>query len=63
MSQTHPENVDALKASLIAKPHKAFATAFIVLATVLAGCASGLGAPDAEGASFGSVTRIEEGHG
>ncbi|OYW43464.1 MAG: hypothetical protein B7Z38_01255 [Rhodobacterales bacterium 12-64-8] len=61
MSQTHPENVDALKASLIAKPHKAFATAFVVLATVLASCASGLGVSDAEGASFGSITRVEEG--
>lgn len=61
MSLTHPEDVEALKASMIAKPQKAFATAFVVLATVLAGCASGLGVSEAQGASFGAVTRIEEG--
>ena len=35
--------VEGLRGSTIAKPQKAFAVAFAVLATALAGCASGLG--------------------
>lgn len=54
--------VDALDAPPAAKPQKAFATAFVVLATVLAGCASGLGAQSPDGAAVGMVSRIEEGH-
>jgi len=61
MPHTHPETAEALRAPVVAKPHKAFATAFIVLATVLAGCASGLGASDSDSASFGALTRVEEG--
>lgn len=61
MSQMHPETVEALKAPLVAKPQKAFAAAFVVLATALAGCASGLGASASERASVGTVMRFEEG--
>lgn len=47
--------------SVIAKPQKAFAIAFAVLATALAGCASGLGAVASEHATISSVSRVEEG--
>lgn len=47
--------------SVIAKPQKAFAIAFAVLATALAGCASGLGAASTEHATISSITRVEEG--
>ncbi|RYG33637.1 MAG: hypothetical protein EON93_09285 [Burkholderiales bacterium] len=47
--------------SVIAKPQKAFAIAFAVLATALAGCVSGLGALAPEHASISSVSRVEEG--
>ncbi len=58
--ELHP--VDTLKAPLLAKPQKAFAAAFVVLATVLAGCASGLGAKTYDAsAPVGMVTRVEEG--
>jgi outer membrane lipoprotein SlyB len=45
----------------IAKPHKAFAAAFVVLATALAGCASGLGANTYDPYQVGRVARVEEG--
>ncbi len=61
MSQMHPETIEALKSPLVAKPQKAFAAAFIVLATALAGCASGLGGSVPESASVGTVSRFEEG--
>ncbi len=47
--------------STIAKPQKAFAIAFAVLATALAGCASGLGATATEHSAITSVSRLEEG--
>lgn len=53
-------STDAQRGSVIAKPQKAFAIAFAVLATALAGCASGLGATTAE-RSFATVSRVEEG--
>lgn len=48
-------------ATTIAKPQKAFAVAFAVLATALAGCASGLGANTYDRGSVGMVSRVEEG--
>lgn len=45
----------------VAKPQKAFAAAFAVLALALAGCASGLGANAYEPSSVGRVARVEEG--
>lgn len=62
MAPLEPQFVETLKAPLLAKPQKAFAVAFVVLATVLAGCASGLGVNSYEGAAIGAVTRVEEGH-
>lgn len=53
--------VEGLRASTIAKPQKAFAVAFAVLATALAGCASGLGANSYDRGSIGTVARVEEG--
>ena len=53
-------SADAQRGSVIAKPQKAFAVAFAVLATALAGCASGLGATTAE-RSIATVDRVEEG--
>jgi len=47
--------------SVTAKPQKAFAIAFAVLATALAGCATGLGASAAEHAPISSISRVEEG--
>ncbi|RYD92143.1 MAG: hypothetical protein EOP61_26135 [Sphingomonadales bacterium] len=47
--------------SVIAKPQKAFAIAFAVLATALAGCASGLGAASVEHASISTISRVEDG--
>lgn len=44
-----------------AKPQKAFAVAFAILAATLAGCASGLGANSYEPAAVGRVARVEEG--
>jgi outer membrane lipoprotein SlyB len=44
-----------------AKPQKAFAIAFAVLATALAGCASGLGANAYEPSQIGRVAHVEEG--
>jgi outer membrane lipoprotein SlyB len=49
------------RGSKIAKPQKAFAVAFAVLATALAGCASGLGANNYDRSSVGMVARVEEG--
>lgn len=49
------------RAPRIAKPQKAFAVAFAVLATALAGCASGLGANSYDPSSVGRVARVEEG--
>lgn len=64
MVRPEPQIVETLKAPLLAKPQKAFAAAFVVLATVLAGCASGLGVNsyDTATAPVGAVTRVEEGH-
>jgi outer membrane lipoprotein SlyB len=45
----------------IAKPQKAFAAAFAVFATALAGCASGLGANTYDPSQVGRVARVEEG--
>jgi outer membrane lipoprotein SlyB len=53
--------VAALAATPVAKPQKAFAVAFAVLATALAGCASGLGANNYDRGSVGMVARVEEG--
>ena len=53
--------LDALRASPIAKPQKAFAIAFAVLATALAGCASGLGANSYDPSQIGRVARVDEG--
>lgn len=52
---------DTYRAPLLAKPQKAFAAAFVVLATALAGCASGLGANSYDPVSVGRVARVEEG--
>lgn len=54
-------SADAQRGSVIAKPQKAFAIAFAVLATALAGCASGLGATATDHASIATVARIDEG--
>jgi outer membrane lipoprotein SlyB len=54
-------SLDATRPSVIAKPSKAFAIAFAVLATALAGCASGLGANSYEASQVGRVARVEEG--
>jgi hypothetical protein len=63
MSYPMASTAEALKVPLAAKPQKTFAIAFVVLATVLAGCASGLGATSVGGtAAVGMVTRVEEGH-
>ncbi len=61
MSHPMASTADTLKVPLAAKPQKAFAAAFVVLATVLAGCASGLGAKSSGSATVGVVTRVEEG--
>lgn len=61
MARSEPHFVETLKAPLLAKPQKAFAAAFVVLATVLAGCASGLGVNSYDSAAIGAVTRVEEG--
>ena len=53
--------VEGLRASTIARPQKAFAIAFAILATALAGCASGLGANTYDRGSVGMVARVEEG--
>lgn len=60
-SVTNSAGVESLSASKIAKPQKAFAVAFAVLATALAGCASGLGANTYDRSSVGQVARVEEG--
>lgn len=52
---------DTYRAPRLAKPQKAFAAAFVVLATALAGCASGLGANSYDPVSVGRVARVEEG--
>lgn len=44
-----------------ARPQKAFAVAFAVMATALAGCASSLGPNTYERGSVGMVSRVEEG--
>lgn len=48
-------------AATIAKPQKAFAAAFAVMALALAGCASGLGAQATENGSVAMVARVEDG--
>lgn len=50
--------LDTARVSSIAKPQKAFAVAFAVLAAALAGCASGLGANTHDPAS---VAYVDEG--
>lgn len=50
-----------VRTSTIAKPQKAFAAAFAVLATALAGCASGLGANTYDPSSIGQVAQVAEG--
>ena len=62
MSYLMASTAEALKSPVAAKPQKTFAVAFVVLATVLAGCASGLGARTYDSAAVGMVTRVEEGH-
>lgn len=62
MVRQEPQIADTLKAPLVAKPQRAFAAAFAVLATVLAGCASGLGVNSYDSASIGMVARVEEGN-
>lgn len=52
---------DAIRPSVIAKPQKAFAIAFAVLATALAGCASGLGVNSYDPSQVGRVSHVEEG--
>jgi len=52
---------DIDSAPRLAKPQKAFAAAFVVLATALAGCASSLGANHYDPVSVGRVARVEEG--
>jgi outer membrane lipoprotein SlyB len=63
LADTHPARaqVDSFRSAAIAKPHKAFAMAFVVLATALAGCASGLGANSYDPSQLGRVARVEEG--
>ncbi len=56
-----PAMSDTDRTQRIAKPSKAFAAAFAVLATALAGCASGLGANSYDPSSVGRVARVEEG--
>jgi hypothetical protein len=50
-----------LPAAANAKPQKAFATAFAVMALALAGCASGLGVQAPEQSATGMVSRVEDG--
>lgn len=52
---------DSIRPSSIAQPQKAFAAAFVVFATALAGCASGLAAKAADASDTGYVARVEEG--
>ena len=54
-------DVDSTRASSIAKPQKAFAVAFAVLAAALAGCASGLGANTHDQGSVGRFAYVDEG--
>lgn len=56
---SQPVRAEAFRVAGIAKPQKAFAVAFAVLAAALAGCASGLGAHHQT--SFDQVARVEEG--
>ncbi len=58
---TAETGMDLARASSIAKPQKAFAIAFAVLAAALAGCASGLGANTYDTAAIGRVAHVEEG--
>lgn len=60
-SFTNSSTVSDLRPTVIAKPQKAFAAAFVVMATVLAGCASGLGANTYDRGSVGQVARVDEG--
>lgn len=53
--------IEGFRGSTIVKPQKAFAVAFAVLATALAGCATGLGANTYDRGSVGAVARVEEG--
>jgi hypothetical protein len=53
--------MDPERVSSIAKPQKAFAVAFAVLAAALAGCASGLGANTNDQASVGRGAYVDEG--
>jgi len=59
----HPATLanEDTKATVLARPQRAFAIAFAGLAAVLAGCASGLGAGASAVSSPGLLSRIEEG--
>lgn len=54
------DTADTTRAPVFAKPQKAFAVAFAVLAATLAGCAS-IGGKDAEAASASRLAPVEEG--
>ena len=45
----------------VVAPEKAFAAAFAIFATALAGCASGLGVNSDDGSQISRVARVEEG--
>ena len=53
--------MDETRGSSIAKPQKAFAIAFAVLAATLAGCASGLGANTHAQGATGHAAFVDEG--
>lgn len=61
----HAQTIEAPRSEgfrvAVAKPQKAFAIAFAVLATALAGCASGLGANAYEPGQVGRIAHVEEG--
>ncbi len=60
-AETARVRFDAFRPLTIAKPQKTFAVAFVVLATALAGCASGLGANTYDPSQVGRIARVEEG--
>lgn len=61
MTSRAPARTETFRVPGIAKPQKAFAIAFAVLAAALAGCASGLGASAYDQTSAGLVTHVDEG--
>lgn len=54
------DTADTTRAPVFAKPQKAFAVAFAVLAATLAGCAS-IGGKGAEASSASRLAQVEEG--